>query len=195
MSHHFIIPTNENGLILDQGVDNNVTVAMSPVFGFNDVFIYSHGWWTDANRAMEGYNRFTVEFSSFFRGRPKWATLPTFNVGVHWPSTLSEDQFSLENYFQALSFYTMEKRADTIGGNAVYALLRLVLAARPAGAGPLRVHLLGHSFGCKVVSSALQRLMADGPPTLGGVTFDLVLLQGACDNDEFDAGNDYAAIP
>src|SRR5713101_9052876 len=102
MSHHFIIPTNENGLILDQAVGTNVSLAMTSVFGFRDVFIYSHGWWNDAIHAIESYNRFTIEFSQFFRSRSGQASLPTLNIGIHWPSTLSEDQFSLRNYFEAL---------------------------------------------------------------------------------------------
>lgn len=190
MSHHFIIPANENGMILDQNVNSDVAAAMSPVFGFNDVFIYSHGWWTDAVHAMEGYNRFTIEFSRFFRGRQALVSLPTLNLGIHWPSTLSEDQFSLRNYFQALSFYTMEKRGDTVGRNAAYALLRFVLTQPPAG---LRIHLLGHSFGCKVVCSALQRLVEENAVP-AGVRFDLALLQGAFDNDELDAQQDYGGI-
>jgi hypothetical protein len=196
MSHHFIIPTNENGLILDQTAGNDVTVAMSAVFGFKDVFIYAHGWWTDAIHAMEGYNRFTIEFSRFFRSHSALSALPTLNLGIHWPSTLSEDQFSLENYFQALSFYTMEKRADTVGSNAVYALLQLILAARPAGGPELRLHLLGHSFGCKVVCSALGRLVQQSGAALlsSGATFDLVLLQAAFDNDKLEPQNDYGNL-
>jgi hypothetical protein len=196
MSHHFLVPVNENGLFLDQTVSGDVTLAMDPLFQFNDVFIYSHGWWTDATRAMEGYNRFTIEFSSTFRAAAALAALPTLSIGVHWPSTLSEDQFSLQNYFQALSFYTMEKRADTVGEHSVYALLKLLLGARPAGGAPWRIHLLGHSFGCKVVCKALQRLVTDGGNGLaaGAVRVDMVLIQAAFDNDLLEAANDYGAL-
>jgi hypothetical protein len=196
MSHHFLVPTNENGLILDQTVNSDVALAMSAVFNFSDVFLYSHGWWTNATRAMEGYNRFTIEFSAFFRSLQGLAGLQTLNAGIHWPSTLSEDQFSLANYFQALSFYTMEKRGDTVGENAAYTLLRLILGTRPAGSAPLRVHLVGHSFGCKVVCKGLQRLADEsgGQPQPAGVTFDVVLLQAAFDDDELEPRNDYGGI-
>jgi Alpha/beta hydrolase of unknown function (DUF900) len=196
MSHHFLVPVNENGLFEDQNVSGDVTLAMAPMFQFNDVFVFSHGWWTDATRAMEGYNRFTIEFSSTFRAITALAALPTLSIGVHWPSTLSEDQFSLANYFQALSFYTMEKRADTVGENSVYALLKLLLSAHQAGGPPFRVHLVGHSFGCKVVCKALQQLVSDGGNALDStvVRFDMVLLQAAFDNDELETANDYGAI-
>jgi hypothetical protein len=196
MSHHFIVPTNENGLLLDNTINPDIQAAMDPVFNFADVFLYSHGWWTDAIRAMEGYNRFTIEFSRHFRGLSATLQgLPTLNIGVHWPSTLTEDHLSLLNYAQALSFYTMEKRADSIGENAVYALLQFVLAVKPAGTA-LRLHLLGHSFGCKVVCSALQRLVdnSGASPLLGDVAFDVVLLQAAFDNDLLEAGQDYGGL-
>jgi hypothetical protein len=191
VSHHFIIPTNENGMILDQDVNGNVALAMGAVFGFNDVFVFSHGWWTDATRAMEGYNRFTIEFSNLFRSDQSLAALATLSIGMHWPSTLSEDQFSLENYFQALSFYTMEKRADTVGENAAYVLLKLILDARPA---PPRIHLLGHSFGCKVVCKALQKLLEQAGQQAQAAKFDVVLIQAAFDKDQLEARNDYGAL-
>src|SRR5436305_15018960 len=98
---------------------------------------------------MQDYNRFTIEFSRFFRAQQALRALPVLSIGLHWPSMLSENQLDLRNYLQALSFYSMEKRADAVGENAGYALLQFVLAAR-AAAAPLRLHLLGHSFGCKV---------------------------------------------
>src|SRR5262249_46967176 len=87
MSHHFIVPTNENGVFLDHTINSDIQTAMDPVFAFADVFIYSHGWWTDAIRTMEGYNRFTIEFSRYFRALTGLQALPTLNIGVHWPST------------------------------------------------------------------------------------------------------------
>jgi hypothetical protein len=198
MSHHFLIPANENGLILDQTVAGDLALALSPVFGFREVFLYSHGWWTNASQAMQGYNRFTIEFSALFRSLPEHAdlaSLPTLSAGIHWPSTLSENQFSLANYFQALSFYTMEKRADTIGHNAVYTLLRLILTGRQPGT-PLRIHLVGHSFGCKVVCKGLQRLADERAtqPIPADVTFDVALVQAAFDFDELESPNDYGDL-
>jgi hypothetical protein len=196
MSHHFIVPTNENGMSLDQYIASDLSAAMRPPFEFNHVFLYSHGWWTNSIRAMEGYNRFTIEFSRFFRSIPALNALPTLNVGVHWPSTLTEDDVSIENYFQAMSFYTMEKRADAVGQNTGYTLLRLILDARQVQQTPLHIHLLGHSFGAKVVCAALERLVeqqgANSIPA--NVTFDLALLEAAFDNDELEPQNEYGRL-
>jgi hypothetical protein len=196
MSHHLIVPTKENGLSLDPNIGNDIGLAMEVPFGFSHVSVYSHGWWTDAVGAMQGYNRFTIEFSAQFRSAAALAGLPTLNIGVHWPSTLTEDQFSLLNYAQALSFFTMEKRADTVGENCGHALLKFILNGRPPGGDPLHVHLVGHSFGCKVVCSALQALV-DGSatdPIPNGVVFDVTLIQAAFDNDLLAADKDYAGV-
>jgi hypothetical protein len=183
-------------MILDQHINTDVVAAMSEPFQFDHVFLFSHGWWTNAIRALEGYNRFTIEYSRSFRSLPKLALLPTLNIGIHWPSTLTEDEVSVVNYFQALSFYTMEHRADSIGDNAAYTLLRLILDAAAKRKQPLRLHLVGHSFGAKVVCSAMSRLLeqAETNPLPAGVTFDVVLLQAAFDNDELDPANDYGKL-
>jgi hypothetical protein len=196
MSHHFIVPTNENGMSLDQYIAADLTAAMRAPFQFNHVFLFSHGWWTNSIRAMEGYNRFTIEFSRFFRSIPGLTGLPTLSVGIHWPSTLTEDEVSVENYFQALSFYTMETRADGVGQNAGYSFLRLLLDAREGQAAPLNIHLLGHSFGAKVVCAALERLVEQQAtnPLPANVTFDLALLEAAFDNDELEPQNEYGSL-
>jgi predicted alpha/beta hydrolase family esterase len=192
MSHHFIVPTNENGLSLDPTIANDIGFAMRKPFAFTHISLYSHGWWTDAVGAMQGYNRFTIEFSAQFRSAAALAGLQTLNIGIHWPSTLTEDQFSLLNYAQALSFFTMEKRADSIGENCGYALLKLVSNARAPDSAPLHIHLVGHSFGCKVVCKALQKLVTE--PVPAGVTFDVALMQAAFDDDLLAAGKDYSGI-
>jgi Alpha/beta hydrolase of unknown function (DUF900) len=196
MSHHFVVPTNENGMSLDQYIVTDMEVAMKGPFQFGHVFLYSHGWWTNAIHAMEGYNRFTIEFSRFFRSTPALIDLPVLSVGIHWPSTLTEDEVSIDNYFQALSFYTMEKRADAVGSNATYTLLRVILDAWTGQPQPLNIHLLGHSFGAKVVCAALERLVeqSGAKPIPANVVFDLALLEAAFDNDELESQNDYGRV-
>ncbi len=195
MSHHFIVPTNENGMSLDPDIGNDIGLALKKPFSFTDVFLYSHGWWTNAVRAMQGYNRFTIELSAQFHSAPALTGLQTLSIGVHWPSTLTEDQFSLLNYAEALSFFTMEKRADTVGENCGHALLKFVLGAAPGV--PRRIHLLGHSFGAKVVCKALQKVAAETAtnPIPDSVRFDVVLIQAAFDNDELESKKDYGSVP
>jgi hypothetical protein len=92
----------------------------------------------------------------------------------------------------------MEHRADVIGKNAVYSMLRLLLLARAADPLPLRLFLLGHSFGCKVVCSALNDLqidIANGTIALpADLSFRVVLLQPATDQDNLEPTDVYGSV-
>jgi hypothetical protein len=64
MSHYITVPINENGIIFDIDMVAVVqeAIAVSP-FGFEDVYVYSHGWSTDAYGALDLYNRFSVDLA------------------------------------------------------------------------------------------------------------------------------------
>src|SRR5258708_31018608 len=99
MSHFLLIPTNENGILIDTCLVQEVEKAGgASAFAFNHLFVYSHGWWTTANHAMNEYNRFSLEFAEFLTSAMK-ITPPSSSLamGVHWPSMLSEDDASPEN--------------------------------------------------------------------------------------------------
>ena len=128
MSHYLTIPINENGIIFDSNMAVVVqeAIAVQP-FGFDDVYIYSHGWSTDASRALDEYNLFSVELAkqilllrsgnaAIFANPPR----DSLGVGIHWPSEITEDPNSILNALQLFTFYTMEHRADAVGRNAVY---------------------------------------------------------------------------
>jgi hypothetical protein len=206
MSHHITIPINENGVIFDSDMDSVVkeAIAVDP-FGFEDVYVYSHGWSTDANRALDEYNRFSVDLAKQLlilgASRPDIFSKPprdSLGVGIHWPSEITEDPSSPLNVLQLFTFYTMEHRADAVGKNAVYTMLRLMLQARAGTGAPLRIMLLGHSFGCKVVCSALQDLQTDivnGTIAVEpGTQFNAALLEPATDNDNLEPGDIYGDV-
>jgi hypothetical protein len=54
------------------------------------------------------------------------------------------------------TYYQMKSRAGTVGSNGVADLLHRVRAAKPA----IRIHLVGHSFGGRVVTAAAHALPA-----------------------------------
>src|SRR5438105_2093762 len=193
MSHFLLLPTNENGLILGPDAKNELMSLANVPFDFNDFFIYSHGWWTDATRAMSDYNRFSVEFAKVIRTGLGTAVTPALATGIHWPSMLSDDSGSIKNYLEALSFYTMEKRADSIGEHGGFMLLRTLFDALANRPEPFRIHLIGHSFGCKVVCSTLQEIVTNGvvPPQ---AQINVALLQGAFDNNALDATECYEDV-
>jgi hypothetical protein len=167
--------------------------------------VYSHGWSTDANRALDEYNRFSVDLSKQLlilgSALPPVLTQPprdSLSVGIHWPSEITEDPTSPLNALQLFTFYTMEHRAEAVGRNAVYTMLRLMLQARAGTGSPLRIMLLGHSFGCKVVCAALQDVQTDiANRTIAvepGTSFRVVLLEPATDNDNLEPGDIYGDV-
>ena len=197
MSHYITIPIDANGVIdPDEQLEHILTTAMSSAFGSQDVFIYSHGWWTCADAALKEYNVATTDFILAIRqkagifGQPP---VSPFLIGIHWPSMLSDDPNSLLDKAEVLSFYTMEKRADDVGEEGLYAILRLLFAAVPAGKN-VRINLFGHSFGCKVVCAALNKLAGNAVAIPANVSFNMILLQAAFATDALDAGGTYELV-
>lgn len=71
-----------------------------------------------------------------------------------------------------LSFWTMKKRANTVGEGGIHSLLNQMLSTSTS-----RLHLMGHSFGAIVMSSAL--VGPHGSSKLPRPVDSLVLIQGA----------------
>jgi len=78
------------------------------------------------------------------------------------------------------TYYQMKERAGTVGRQGVTALLRQIRDRRP----DLKLHLIGHSFGARVVTAA--SLGPDGQPPVKPTT--LTLLQGAFSHYGFAQG-------
>lgn len=86
----------------------------------------------------------------------KWGTGGTAAPGratVGDPRVAGLLDFDPRNAVRLFSLYQMKDRAGTVGYNGVAALLRDVLTA--SAAAGTRLHAVGHSFGCKVVLSAI----------------------------------------
>lgn len=76
-----------------------------------------------------------------------------------------------------VSFWAMKHRARDVGERAVHTLVRMLQQQAPDA----RIHLMGHSFGCIVVSAAVAGPMADGrfADPLPRPVDSLFLVQGA----------------
>jgi hypothetical protein len=74
-----------------------------------------------------------------------------------------------------ISFWQMKARARTVGESGAAALLRCLQGV--AGERDVRFHLMGHSFGCIVVSAAVNGAGGDAP--LPKPVHSLFLAQGA----------------
>jgi len=81
------------------------------------------------------------------------------------------------NLMNFATYYQMKERAGTVGREGLSPLLRDIRARRP----DLRLHLIGHSFGGRLVTSAVAG--RDGQPAVKPDT--LVLLQAAFSHHGF----------
>jgi hypothetical protein len=198
MSHYITVPIDANGVIdPDEQIVDILSKAMSPAFGTTDVFIYSHGWWTVADAALKEYNVATTDFIYSMKQSAGPFTQPAkvpFLIGIHWPSMLSDDPNALLNKIEVLSFYAMEKRADDIGEEGLYAMLRLLFPAIAASGQNMRINLFGHSFGCKVVCAAFEKLAENAVAIPVNVLFNVILLEAAFATDALDAGGYYEQV-
>ena len=91
------------------------------------------------------------------------------------------------NLLNYVTYYQMKDRAGIVGRNGVNEVLRQVRASRPA----VRLHLVGHSFGCRVVTSAASGTAA----TPAGFVDSMTLLQAAFSHYAFAAKYDNSNKP
>ncbi|MDQ6760020.1 MAG: hypothetical protein M3Z32_09175 [Acidobacteriota bacterium] len=105
---------------------------------------------------------------------PKAIFTAARNASSHTANFGSFGLGSLKEPLRVLSFWKMKDRARVIGEGAGFNLLRTL---QQAGAGKVRFHVMGHSFGCIVVSAMLA-----GPrpaAVSNGPVQSLVLVEGA----------------
>ncbi len=94
----------------------------------------------------------------------------SFSVGSWWRNTREK----IADGVRLTSFFKMKERARTIGESSGFNLLKTL---QEKAAKTVRFHLMGHSFGCIVVSSMLNGRQGKG--TLVRPVDSLVLIQGA----------------
>ena len=81
-----------------------------------------------------------------------------------------------KNLLNLVTYYQMKNRAGVVGANGLNAVLRQLRSIRPAtGPDALNIHLIGHSFGGRLVTAA-----AAGPENSAAVAINsMSLLQAA----------------
>ena len=91
--------------------------------------------------------------------------------------TLTGGLSAARNLLNYSTYYLMKERAGTVGRRGVNGVLRQLKAISPE----LRIHLIGHSFGARLMAAA-----ADGPAGQSAVPVDtLLLLQAAFSHNAF----------
>ncbi len=173
--------------------DAGAAIAGVAAAGVANLFVFAHGWNSDPAMAMDLFTRFFGEFRTVLGER---STARIGVAGVFWPSLLFPDAVSVsdecgggaaatsdwfakpwdaaKNALRCATYWEMKSRAGVVGKAGLGPLLAGIRAAAPA----MRVHLIGHSFGARLVSCALAGL----PDALTGTASpvkSLFLIQGA----------------
>jgi hypothetical protein len=99
---------------------------------------------------------------------PKVGTV--MGLGSAVQGLISGSRAAVGRFLNQLTYYEMKKRSGIVGVSLANAVL-----ARLAPARPIRLHLVGHSFGGRLVTAAANQLASPGNVEL----FSLTILQGA----------------
>jgi hypothetical protein len=119
----------------------------------------------DGPDAAPGADREPFDAEEQYQTARREAGVPSFGIG-DWLSA------GVLTPLRTLSFWKMKDRGRVVGETGAHGLVRSLQQTRPE----VRIHLMGHSFGCIVVSAALT-----GPAGGTGLprAYSLVLVQGA----------------
>jgi hypothetical protein len=167
----------------------------------SEVAIYAHGWLTDANNLALIYDTLVQGYGAVLRDlrRTPSLALPTSTLAIttHWPSRRSDNLGGPVDVLDVLTFPTMERRANFVGTTGMARLIGDIwerLLADPELAST-RLRLIGHSFGCRVLCSALHTLALKVPHAFMALQtrnpIDMTLLQPAFPADALEP-NDLA---
>jgi len=132
-----------------------------------DLIVFNHGWNKSAESAEFDYQRFICrlhnELTHYIGDTKRRGGL--LIVGVFWPSTIT-NRPSEPFLLKPLSYYKIRSRADSIAKDALSSFLsdlgrsiltRSGIARKGTDIAP-RIHLLGHSFGARMIMRALEEL-------------------------------------
>jgi hypothetical protein len=111
-----------------------------------------------------------------------WLATPGNNTPLE-SLTLSK----ILDFANAFTFWTMKERAGLVGSRGVF---DLVHALRERGGSAIRIHLIGHSFGGRVVAAAVAGRANEAPNQVDS----LIILEGAFSHFAFSSKDQIAAF-
>ncbi|MBD0745359.1 alpha/beta hydrolase [Streptomyces sp. CBMA152] len=207
-----VVDLDESGRVLDAGhpvpvhrLDDHFAAELRPPPYATDIVVYVHGWRTGSDAAHAAAERLlaltTEQYARHGALYPALgADFAPWPVLVRWPSHSSP---SLPGYRRIRDRAHVLSRGDGHAGRVIGQLLGYLDARRadPAAGGVLAnrdgqfLHLVGHSFGCRVLCEAVQWAAREsgtlgwsrpGPPGRPFTVDSMLLLQMAAPRDAFE---------
>jgi len=134
-----------------------LTRLKDPEKPIKDLVVFSHGWNKNPTSAEADYQNFLCRLTSSSKNADVSGMLI---VGIFWPSTITgavKDPWLLK----PISYFRMRNRADRIsaeGAAEVLTSLVNVLSNNTDASKGMRLHVLGHSFGGRIIVNALRKI-------------------------------------
>ena len=155
---YFEIEIDQFGNIIDPQPVSNLPLERN-----QDLFVIAHGWNSDMDHARSLYENFFTQFSRTLGtyAAPGVTSRQCAVMGILWPSEKYVDASlipggaagllsSAEMLLRDTTYHLMKDRAGIVGRGGVASTLDRIQSAFPG----IRIHLAGHSFGCRVIASA-----------------------------------------
>jgi hypothetical protein len=126
-----------------------------------DLILFVHGWNKNPSSAELDYQNFLCRLHGRLRdiiGEEKRRN-GLLVLGVFWPSTIT-NQAQEPVLLKPFSYYQIRDRADAIAEAGLYNLLVSLTSEleERRGGVPVRLHLIGHSFGARMLVRSLEKL-------------------------------------
>lgn len=125
-----------------------------------DLVFFVHGWNKNLSSAELDYQNFLCRLHARLRGilgedsKRKGGLLV---AGIFWPSTIT-NRAKEPVLVKPLSYYQVRDRADTIAASGLADLFSSLTPLIRPGDPSLRLHLIGHSFGGRMIVRSLKTL-------------------------------------
>jgi Alpha/beta hydrolase of unknown function (DUF900) len=154
-----------------------------------DLVLFIHGWNKNPSSAEQDYQNFLCRLHGRIRridSGPNKEREELIVLGVFWPSTITNrDQEPL--LMLPLSYYQIRDRADTIGDAGLANVLTSL--TRKIESDSTRLHLIGHSFGGRILVKSLRKMqdMEKLMPLIdAAATVNVTLVNAAISADSFN---------
>lgn len=133
-----------------------------------DIVVFVHGWSKNPSSAESDYQNFLCRLHGKLRNSiaDRKRNEGLLVIGVFWPSTITNRE-SEPLLLKPVSYFAIRDRADSIAKTGLYQLMLLMgrLSREERANIPIRVQLIGHSFGARMLVGTFDTMKRHG--TLG----------------------------
>lgn len=132
-----------------------------------DVYVFIHGWDKTAQIAESDYGDFICRvYAQGLRGKDpvfgvtEASTENAIMLGVFWPSTALAN-FRDPEILKPFTYFVIRERADILEQTGLQRVLKELspIHHNPQKSGKTRLHLVGHSFGGRILVKGLTTLL------------------------------------